>query len=69
MKRILRCLCALLLPCLFSCSTVQPDGVLKPVLEGEVFTGDSTREPERHENEMLMKPQEVGGPVRWKLSF
>jgi hypothetical protein len=51
-----------------SCSTVEPDGPLKAVVDGEVFTG-TTVEPERHENERLVKPQDPGGPVRWKMRF
>ena len=57
-----------LLSTLASCNTVEPDGPLKAVVDGEVFTG-TTVEPERHENEMLVKPQDPGGPVRWKMRF
>ena len=58
--------------CLASCSAVQPDGPLKSVVDGEIFSGDpatTTVAPPRHENEMLMKPEDVGGPVRWKMRF
>jgi hypothetical protein len=55
--------------CCSSCSTVQPDGSLKDLVDGELFTGDTRESPPRHENDMLMEPPDTGGPVRWKMRF
>lgn len=62
-------LISLLNCCLPSCSTVQPDGSLKDLVDGELFTGDSTQPPPRHENDVLVDPPDTGGPVRWKVNF
>jgi hypothetical protein len=68
MRRLVTLMMLALCSTLACCKTVQPDGPLKAVVDGEVFTG-TTVEPERHENDMLMKPEDPGGPVRWKLRF
>jgi hypothetical protein len=52
-----------------ACRTVQPDGALKDIVEGEVFTGDVREPPPRHENDVLVDPPETGGPLRWKMRF
>lgn len=54
---------------LTSCQAVQPDGSLKDLVEGELFNGDATVAPQRHENDMLVDPPDTGGPVRWKVKF
>ncbi len=59
----------LLLSAMTSCQTVQPDGSLKDLVDGELFTGDTREAPPRHENDMLLDPPDSGGPVRWKVKF
>jgi hypothetical protein len=59
----------LLLTCVSSCRTVKPDGSLKDLVDGELFSGDSSAPPPRHTNDQLMDPVETGGPVRWKVRF
>ena len=54
---------------LTSCQTVQPDGSLKDLVDGELFSGDATVAPERHENDVLVDPPDSGGPVRWKIKL
>jgi hypothetical protein len=54
---------------LTSCRTVEPDGPLKNLVDGELFTGDATTAPSRHENDVLVEPPDTGGPVRWKVRF
>lgn len=52
-----------------SCQTVQPDGSLKDLVDGELFTGNASVAPPRHENDVLVDPPDTGGPLRWKMRF
>ena len=66
------CLALLLTPILLfsnvSCGTVEPDGGLKDLVDGEIFSGDSRKETVRHD-ERQMEPLDAGGPLRWKMRF
>jgi hypothetical protein len=72
MRRIIALMLLAACSSIASCNTMQPDGPLKSVVDGEIFTGDpasTTVAPPRHENDMLVKPEDLGGPVRWKMRF
>jgi hypothetical protein len=69
MARYLVLAVPLLVLSLASCRAVKPDGPLKDLVDGEIFTGDTRGAPPRHENDVLVEPPDTGGPLRWKMRF